>query len=178
MGYADECKHANDLLTKAWEGNFKAAWYLWLASDNYSDAPKQEGKQIPPATEPPLQNLPTGWSGKTIKECVKWVQQMPDDVALNKNYFAVINDDMKGDDSVLVVRIIEDWYDWEDKRGTLEYFPVSKDEVAIVLLTSGGNKFEETLLNYRRTQMREGKPMKCKGGPYPDEYPDDQKDQV
>jgi hypothetical protein len=154
----------NAVLRRAWEGNFQVHWSLWISTDKYSEAPhEREDNELSEGSTPPLQAVPSEWLGKSVEDCAKWLREAPAEVALNKHYFAILNEHMKEENTVMLVRIIEDHE--EGKAGQLEYFPVPSDQTVLVLLSSGGLKFEEILVNYRRTQMIKGKPDRSYGGP-------------
>jgi hypothetical protein len=131
---------------------------LYLATDNYDDAPKvRSDNQLPEGTHAPASNFASSFIGKTLDECAEWLQSAPDDVALHREYFTALNEHSKVDDTVLLCRMI---------NSKLQYFPVSTGDTVVEMMTSHGTKFDERLQNYQRQRMRDSKPDRSKGKPY------------
>ncbi|OAG01789.1 uncharacterized protein CC84DRAFT_218565 [Paraphaeosphaeria sporulosa] len=75
-------------LTHDWDTN--ARWDLWVATDSHEDMPKAPGERqpLPQATKPPLKGLfRSPWIGNIVEECAKWLQNAPDESAVQKEYF-------------------------------------------------------------------------------------------
>jgi len=158
-------QYMNETLTRAWKGAYEGGWDLWVATDNYNDAPKhRDDNELPVGSEPPISSdYHSPFIGKTLEECAKWLQGAPDDVALHKTYFTALDEHSKEDDTVMMCRIVESKGEGEVK---LEYFPLETDTIQMYIATSDGLKFDERALNYQRQRMQDGKPDRSKAGPY------------
>lgn len=157
-------QNINNGLRRAWEGNYRGGWQLWLATDSYDDIPKaRNDNELPTGTEPPISDTFTSpWVGKSLEDCAKWLQQAPADSAVHRDYFTAMNEFSKKDDTVLVCRV-------KSKDGDkieLEYFPQPTDKIVMEMATNGGLKFDEKAQNYQRSRMKDGKPDRSKAGPY------------
>ncbi|EMR71282.1 hypothetical protein UCREL1_1676 [Eutypa lata UCREL1] len=154
----------NDALTRAYKGNFEAAWEQYLATDNYQDAPRRVKNAYPEGTKAPIPaNFSSPFVGKTLEDCAKWLQEAPDDVALNREYFTAVDNSSREDDTIQICRVIG-----KGELGNIqvECFPVPTAESTIQMSTSLGVKFDEALQRYQRNRMRDGKPDRSKGVPY------------
>ena len=138
-----------------------------MASSEYSDVPRRpKGNPIPEGSKPPLGSLPSAWIGKTIEQCAQWLSEAPEDIAVNKRYFAVICEHMKEEDAVMLCRTVEDIpEEREEDRGQLQYFPVKTERTELILMQTIGIEFLERLMQYRTRRLQEGKPDRSKGGP-------------
>ncbi|KAI1244684.1 hypothetical protein MGN70_014561 [Eutypa lata] len=140
-------EYLNDALARAYKGNFEAAWEQYLATDNYQDAPRRVKNAYPEGTKAPIPaNFSSPFVGKTLEDCAKWLQEAPDDVALNREYFTAVDNSSREDDTIQICRVIA--------------------ESTIQMSTSLGVKFDEALQRYQRNRMRDGKPDRSKGVPY------------
>lgn len=119
--------------------------------------------ELPTGTEAPIpEGFSSPWTGKSSEECALWLQQAPANVAVHQDYFTVMNEFSKEDDTVLVCRV-------KSKNGNkidLEYFPQPTDKIVMEMATNGGLKFDEKAQNYQRSRMNDGKPDRSKAGPY------------
>ncbi len=162
-------QYANDCLTRAWKGNYEAAWELYLATDDYNDAPKKrDDNELSEGTRAPVAaDFAFPFVGKTLEECAQWLQRTPEDVELNRQYFAALTQHSREDDTVLLCRIVN-----PDDSGNnnniiaLQYFPVPTGDAVIEMQTALGMAFDERLQNYQRQRMQDGKPDRSKGEPY------------
>ena len=85
---------------------------------------------------------------------------------MNKRYFAVINEHMKEEDTVMLCRTVEDVPEEnEEDRGQLQYFPVKTERTNLILMQTIGIEFLERLMEYRTLRYLAGKPDRSKGGP-------------
>ncbi|EON68582.1 hypothetical protein W97_07840 [Coniosporium apollinis CBS 100218] len=157
--------YINDSLTRAWKGDFEAAWELYLATDDYEDAPKKRSdNELSEGTRAPIStDFKFPFIGKTLEDCAKWLQRAPDEVELNREYFTALGEHSKEDDTVMLCRIVD-----SDDAGnvTLQYFPVPTGDAVVEMQTTLGVKFDEKLQNYQRQRMQDGKPDRSKGEPY------------
>ncbi|KAF2202270.1 hypothetical protein GQ43DRAFT_430919 [Delitschia confertaspora ATCC 74209] len=159
-------KYINDALTRAWKGDNEGAWNLWLATDSYTDIPKlRDDNEIAEGTKPPIpDNFASPFAGKSVEECAKWLQHIPGDSAVNKEYFTVINEFSKEDDTVLVVQVNKNGEGGEEIE--VEYFPQPTKNIMMEMWTNGRGKFEEKASNYQRARFDDGKPDRSKGPRY------------
>jgi len=160
-------QYINDTLTRAWKGDMEAAWELYLATDDYDDAPKKRtDNQLSEGTKAPVStDFKSPFIGKALEECAKWLQRAPEERELNREYFTALDEHSKEDDTVLLCRIVD-----SDGSGnvTLQYFPVPTGDTVVEMQTSHGLVFDEKLQNYQRQRMTDGKPDRSKGEPYED----------
>lgn len=103
-------------------------------------------------------------------ECAQWLQGVGSEVGLNKEYFTVIDEFSKNDDTVLVCRIVfsaeADGGGEEGGKLKVEYFPQPTGSIAMEMATNGGSKFDEKAINYQRSRLKDGKPDRSNAGPY------------
>lgn len=127
-----------------------ASWDFWVANENYGDMPKKRNdKETPEGSVAPIPvSFVSPWIGKTLRECARWLQKAPKDVAVNRRYFTALIEDSKGEDTVLVCRIAQ-----SPKSGDVEveYFPQPTDLVALHMVTNDDTRFDEKALVYRRS---------------------------
>ncbi|KAI0381678.1 hypothetical protein F5Y04DRAFT_280758 [Hypomontagnella monticulosa] len=156
--------YLSDALKRAYKGGFEAAWEQYLVTGDYDDAPKKLENTYPEGTEAPVaSSYQSPFIGKTVEDCAAWLQNAPDGVALNRDYFLVIDEFSKKSDSVQICRVLHT----EGGGGfEVEYFPESTDDSTVQMNTSLGVKFDEALQRYQRNRMRDGKPDRSKGMPY------------
>lgn len=159
-------QYINDSLTRAWKGDYEAAWELYVATDDYEDAPKKRSdNELSEGTHAPISTgFRSPFVGKTLEECARWLQRGPDEVELNRQYFTALEEHSKEDDTVLLCRTVES----DDDSGNviLQYFPVPTGDAVAEMQTSLGTKFDEKLQNYQRQRMQDGQPDRSKGEPY------------
>jgi hypothetical protein len=112
-------------------------------------------------TEPTLPSTyRSPWINKTVEDCARWLQSVPKDSPLNQEYFTVLNEYSKEDDTVLVCRINQE-NGWK-----VEYFPQSTDEVAMQMHTNDGTRFDVKASGYQNVVGRLGKPDRSRAGPF------------
>ena len=150
---------------RAWKGNFEAAWELWVATDNYDDAPQnRDDNELPEGSQAPISpNFTSPFAGKTLEDCAKWLQQAPSEVAVNKKYFNAMDEHSQEDDTVLVCRIVDISPSGDVK---LEYFPQPTDVIMMSMQTNHGLKFDEKALNYQRQRLGDDRSDRSRAGPY------------
>lgn len=156
-------------MTRAWKGNFKAGWDLWVATSNYDDVPKNRNdNQLPEGTTAPIpQNFTSPFAGKTLNECAKWLQNAPSDVAIDKEYFTAIDEHSQEDDTVLVCRVLKQGKNGDgDGDVELAYFPQPTDKIVMEMATNDGLKFDEKAGNYQAQRREDGRPDRSRAGPY------------
>ncbi|KAF3066435.1 Bifunctional epoxide hydrolase 2 [Daldinia childiae] len=96
--------YLNDALTRAYKGNFEAAWEQHLVG-SYEDAPKKLENAYPEGTKTPIDvDFRSPFAGKPPEECALWLQNAPEDVALNREYFLFIDQFSKEDDTIQICR--------------------------------------------------------------------------
>jgi hypothetical protein len=124
---------------------------LWVATDSYEDLPKAPGERQPPpeATKPPIESwFKSPWIGKTVEDCARWLQNMPKDSAVQREYFTAMDQFSKEDDTVLTCRI-------RNNNG-----------VSMYMITNRESKFDEAGESYQARAKRNGKPDRSQGGPF------------
>lgn len=94
---------------------------------------------------------------------MRWLQDAGDQVAVNKEYFAVMDQFSKEDDTILMGRVVGTG-DRSDVK--LQYYPVETEFAVSEMMTSSGLKFDEHLQNYQRSRMVDRKPDRSSGKPY------------
>ena len=105
-------QYINNLLTRAWKGNFESGWDLWVAvTEDWTAAPQKHkfDNELPQGSQPPISAedfSSSPWTGKTVQECAQWLQGVGPEVGLNKGYFMVMDEFSKKDDTVLACRIV------------------------------------------------------------------------
>ncbi|KAI1478787.1 hypothetical protein F4774DRAFT_144329 [Daldinia eschscholtzii] len=159
-----DADYLSDALTRAYKGNYEAAWEQYVVTGSYDDAPKKLENAYPEGTKPPVDaNFQSPFIGKTPEECVLWLQNAPEDVALNHESFFFIDQFSKEDDTMQICRAEND-----PKTGKLEveYYPVSTEDATLEMATALGVKFDENMQRYQRNRIRDGKPDRSKGVPY------------
>lgn len=148
-------------MTRAWKGDWEAAWELWVATDNYDDAPKvRNNNELAEGSKAPIsESYASPFVGKTLEDCAKWLQQAPSDVAIDKEYFTALVEHSKEEDTVMACRI-----NGSDESGELdiEYFPQGTDTIVQDMMTNGGLKWNEKAWNYAAARMNDGKPDRSK----------------
>ncbi|KAL9618754.1 MAG: hypothetical protein Q9160_006548 [Pyrenula sp. 1 TL-2023] len=151
--------YINDSLTRSWRGNEKAAWNLWLATNNYDEAPKE---RLAEGTQAPVSSYTSPWAGKTLDECAHWLQDAGERVKLHRKFFAAMDQYSREDDTILICRIGSTG---PSDPMTLQYYPVETEFVVAELISGGDARFDERLQNYQRSRMMDGKPDRSKGKP-------------
>jgi hypothetical protein len=126
--------------------------------------PKAPGKRqdLPEGTKPPLEDsFNSPWIGNTIEDCAKWLHHMPNDSAIQKEYFAAMDQFSREDDTVLECRI-------RIVNGAIEvdYYPLSTADISMYMISNRGSRFEEAGRSYQAQVKREGKPDRSQGGPF------------
>ncbi|KAI0134970.1 hypothetical protein F4814DRAFT_399545 [Daldinia grandis] len=159
-----DAHYLNDALTRAYKGNFEAAWEQYLVVGSYEDAPKKLENAYPEGTKAPIDaDFRSPFIGKTPEECALWLQNAPEDVALNHEYFLFMDQFSKEEDTIQICRAEQDV-----RTGELhvEYFPEPVGDSTVRIATSLGLKFDEALQRYQRNRIRDGRPDRSKGVPY------------
>lgn len=111
-------------------------------------------------TEAPVKSFESSFVGKTPEECAVWLQAAPEDVDLDRDIFATLDEHSKENDTITMCRVLE------DRGGEVEYFPVPVGDAVVLLITSQGLKFDERLEGYQSQMREDGKPDLSKGKPY------------
>ena len=98
-----------------------------------------------------------------LRDCAKWLQKAPSEIAVQKQYFTAIDQHSKEDDTVMVCRVVD-----PDRAGDLEleYFPQPTNAILMEMATNDGLKFDEKAQNYQRSRMNDGQPDRSRVGPY------------
>ncbi|KAL9110582.1 MAG: hypothetical protein Q9227_004940 [Pyrenula ochraceoflavens] len=154
--------YINKCLTRAWEGNFKAAWFLYVA-ESYDGAPrKRTDNEISEGTKAPMSDFQSPFLDCSLEECAKWLQSAPDEISLQREYFTALDQFSKEDDTILLCRYVETHTEGQSTR-KLQYFPVPTSDAVMSMQNALGLKFDEKLQNYQRSRMKDGKPDRSKG---------------
>ncbi|MCJ1361328.1 hypothetical protein MMC16_000426 [Acarospora aff. strigata] len=112
----------NSKLEQAYITDERAAWKLWLVTGDYDDAPKKRtDNRLNEGTAAPIQSFTSPFAGKTIEDAAEWLKNAPEDVDLNRMFFAVLDDRSESDDTITLCRIGDGGM--EGKKGELQYFP-------------------------------------------------------
>ena len=155
-------QYLNSSLKLAHDWDTNATWDLWVATDSYEDMPKAPGERQPllEGTKPPLSDsYKSPWIGKTVEDCAEWLQNMPSDSGIQREYFTAMNQFSKEDDTVLTCRIRN-----ANGKVKVDYYPLSTAVVSMYMITNRGSKFDEAGYNYQARMKREGKPDRSQGG--------------
>lgn len=126
--------------------------------------PRQTGYRQPPpeATRPPItDSFRSPWIGKTVEECAKWLQAAAENSVVVRDYFTAINEFSKEDNTVSTCRVRI-----EDAGLKVDCYPISTEEIAIMMLTNRGTVFGERGAEYQRTMKRDGKIDRSQEGPF------------
>jgi hypothetical protein len=126
--------------------------------------PKALGARQPPpeATVPPLNDsFRSAWIGKTVEECAKWLQNMPEDSSVQREYFTAMDRFSRADDTVLTCRI---WI--ENCEIKVDYYPLPTAHISMYMITNRGSKFDDAGYIYQAQVARNGKPDRSQGGPF------------
>jgi len=76
----------------------------WLATEDYSDAPKKKSSNVHDCTKPPIpKDYRSPWIGGKIDDIIQWLQAKPDDTGFNPRFFAVLDNGSKDDSPTVVV---------------------------------------------------------------------------
>ena len=109
---------------------------LWLATNDYKDAPqKTEGKANLGTESTVMAEWASPWIGCKGEDCAKWIQGKPDSVDLDCNHCAVLDGEAV-DTTVLLYKI----GDWELKGDALSSKRMSAESAGAHL---GGMEFGE-----------------------------------
>ncbi|KAI8936747.1 hypothetical protein NX059_007134 [Plenodomus lindquistii] len=165
-------EYIDDCLTRSFKGDYSGTWNLWVATDSYEDMPPPMVRPPPPnATEPPLpKDYASPWINKTVEDCAKWLQAMPvhegaNAESVNRDYFLVMDEYSKDDDTIQVCRIVK-----EEGGVRVDYFPQPTAQIQLEMWTNLDSKYEEKATNYRRARLfKHHKPDRSRfkvGGPY------------
>jgi hypothetical protein len=146
-------------------------WNLWLATDNYDDAPKIEENNTGPqgSIAPIAESFKSPWIGSTIEDCAKWLREAPPGIAVDRNYFTAIDIHSKEEDTVLVCHRLE----CPGSLVDVDYFPQSTDMIAMQMWTNLNSKFDEKADCYQAQCREDGSPDRSKVGRY-DRYLSDE----
>jgi hypothetical protein len=120
-------------------------------------------RQGPPeATKPPLEgSFHSPWIGRTVEDCAKWLQNMPNDRGVQREYFTAMNQFSGEDDTVLTCRVRKN-----NGEVGVDYYPLSTAEISMYMITNRGSKFDEAGHAYQARAERDGKPDRSQGGPF------------
>ncbi|KAF2717422.1 hypothetical protein K431DRAFT_233168 [Polychaeton citri CBS 116435] len=81
---------------------------LWLATQDYNEAPKKEANRSNQGTAPPISDsFNSPFVGQRVEEVAKWLKQKPDTADLDGHHFAII-DRISGEDKSIIVCKIGD----------------------------------------------------------------------
>ena len=81
---------------------------LWLATQNYGEAPRREANKSNQGTSPPISDsFHSAFIGRKIEEIAQWLTQKPETADLDGHHFAVL-DRISGEDKSIIVCKIGD----------------------------------------------------------------------
>jgi hypothetical protein len=81
----------------------------WLATDDYSDAPRKKPNNLEDCTKSPIaKDFTSPWIGHGIEDIARWLQATPEDCGFNSRFFAVLDAGAKDDPATVVVCRIGD----------------------------------------------------------------------
>jgi hypothetical protein len=81
----------------------------WLATDDYSDAPRKSPSNVNDGTEPPIsKDFVSPWIDCKMEDIIRWLQAKPEDAGFNSRFFAVLDAGSKDDPATVVVCRIGD----------------------------------------------------------------------
>jgi len=129
----------NDLLQKAHDGSTVDRWYYYLATDDYASAPhKKPDGPSEDGTEAPIdKSFKSPFVGKSVADVAEWLKKKPKDVALDPNFFAVLDKKAKeGEGSIVLCRLGND--------------VLKGDELSCVLKTAEDSSLELGGMEYGR----------------------------
>ncbi|KAI1642158.1 uncharacterized protein F4817DRAFT_369643 [Daldinia loculata] len=160
-----DADYLNDALTRAYKRNFEAAWeHKYLVIGGYENAPKKLENAYPEGTKAPIHaDFRSLFIGNTPEECALSLQNAPEVVALNREYFLFVDQFSKEEDTIQICRVEQNI---GTKRLHVEYFPKPTGDSTVRIATSSGLKFDEALQRYQRNRIRDGRPDRSKGVPY------------
>ena len=105
----------NDILIKACDGAAyefcQKPWYFWLATGNFEEIHTPTGRSDERdtfATEAPVKEFSSPYLGQDLKTLAKKLWDAPDDVWLNRVWFAVMDERTGRDGSLLLCHVEED----------------------------------------------------------------------
>lgn len=79
---------------------------LWLATNDYEDAPQKLLRKANLGTEPPVSDeWRSPWIGSKVEDVAEWMKQKPSTVDLDDHHFALLGKQAGEDHSVVICRI-------------------------------------------------------------------------
>lgn len=143
--------------------SFDEVAYLWLAdsdSSNYSSAPrKRTDNRVNEGTYGPLSSFVSPFANKSVPEVAEWLKDAPEDVDLDRRFFAVLDDQSVEDGTVLLCRIGDG--ETEGEKDKVQWYPVRTAGEFFGYIPS--RSFDEDLRGYQGKQRLEGKPDRSSG---------------
>ena len=152
---------------KLTQSSDEGVWNLYLATDSYDVAPKKRtDNRINEGTTAPVRTFPltSPFAGNSIEEAAEWLKAAPEDVDLDRHFFAVLDAHSETNDTITIARIGDGAV--EGKEGDVQYFPVKAEEAVMYLNSMASTAFDERLQSYQRERSRNGETDLSKGEPY------------
>lgn len=130
------------------------------APDHQTVGEGDEKRDLAPAgTSPPIaDSFESPFIGKSLEECAKYIQDTPDNKVWNHEYFCVLGDEDKADDTITLVRSFS--------NGAVHSFPCPTDETGLNMYTALSDNFEEKLQMYQKKTKSKGGNDRSVGVPY------------
>lgn len=110
----DKFKAINSILSKAREGAsfaFLSPWYYWLAEPDFTTAlphQKRPDGTDRMGTEAPVSSISDAFFGKTVDELATALKDAPQEAYLNREYFAVVDEQSQQDRTVMLCRVTKE----------------------------------------------------------------------
>ena len=141
----------NEILEEAFTGNMVPE--LWLATDNYDDAPQKDEKYANVGTKAPISSDWTSpFIGWKVEDVAKWLQEKADTVDLDSNHFAILDKQAAEDNSVVVCKL----GDRELQGDSLDYFRDTPRHAAVFLTGQEPYEWEELREGRQRVEIMYG----------------------
>lgn len=107
---------------------------------------------------------PSPFAGKKIEEVAEWLTAAPEEVDLDRRFFAVLDENSTGNDTLTIARTGDGGV--ESAEGEVQYFPIPATEAASYLNSMKSNGFDERLQGYQRKRERSQEEDLSKGEPF------------
>jgi hypothetical protein len=130
----------NKILEEAFRGTQFSLNPFWLATNDYSNAPRKVPSVATQGTEPPIPaSFESVFRGKKVEEVVEWLRNKPKEAAIDGNFFAVL-DKTATNGKVVIGRV--GGYDLEDMEN-VEFMRFDAEFAALMLYSVQPGRWEE-----------------------------------
>lgn len=118
-------------------------------------------------TIPPIPEFTSPFAGKSISDAADWLQDAPASTFLQRNDFAVLDDNSEGNNTMTICRYAGGYYTTKDDEGDVQFYPC-KAEGASCQMWSGSyfSYFDDALDTYQGRVREAGQPDLSRGKPY------------